>query len=61
MTTKLSEKEFKKLVIDVAKNISPVLVQKENDVEANAENIACYAKQIAISVNDVLAHKDIQN
>ncbi|WP_439132638.1 hypothetical protein [Polaribacter sp.] len=61
MTTKLSEKEFKKLVIDVAKNISPVLVQKENDVVTNAENIAFYAKQIAISVNDVLVHKDIQN
>lgn len=58
MTTKLSEKEFKKFVIEVAKNISPVFVQNENDVISCADNIANYAKQIANSVNNVLAEKD---
>jgi hypothetical protein len=58
MTTKLSEKEFKKLVIDVAKNISPVLVQKGNDPIMDAENIAIYSKQIANSVNAILAKEE---
>ncbi|MHB0754821.1 hypothetical protein [Polaribacter sp. M15] len=58
MTTKLSEKEYKKLVIDIAKNISPVLVQRENDVVFNAENIALQAKQIATAVNEVLANQN---
>lgn len=61
MILKLSEKEFKKLVIDVAKNISPVLVQNENDVVSNADSIAAYAKQIATSVNKVLASQDTKN
>lgn len=54
MTTKLSDKEFKKLIIDVAKNISPIIIQRENDPISNAENIALFAKQIATSVNAVL-------
>lgn len=57
MNTKLSEKEFKKLVIEVAKNISPVLVEKDNDIIANANNIASYALQIATSVNTVLTEQ----
>lgn len=58
MTTKLSEKEFKKLVIEVAKNISHVLVQKEDNIVSNSEIIALYAKQIAISVNKVLENQN---
>lgn len=54
MTTKLSDKEFKKLVIDVAKNISPIIIQRGNDPISNAENIALFSKQIATSVNAVL-------
>lgn len=54
MTTKLSDKEFKKLIIDVAKNISPIIIQRENDPISNAENIALFSKQIATSVNAVL-------
>ena len=61
MTTKLSEKEYKKLVIDIAKNISPVLVQRENDVVFNAENIALQAKQIATAVNEVLVNQNTSN
>lgn len=58
MSNKLSEKEFKKLIIDVARSISPVMVQQENDVKTNAKNIALYAKQIAKAVNKVLADKE---
>lgn len=58
MTTKLSEKEFKKLVIEVAKNISHVLVQKEDNIVSNSEIIALYAKQISISVNKVLENQN---
>lgn len=58
MTTKLSEKEFKKLVIEVAKNNSHMLVQKEDNIVSNSEIIALYAKQIAISVNKVLENQN---
>lgn len=59
MSAKLSEKEYKKLVIEIAKNISPVLVQNENEVVSNANKIANYAKEIANSVNNVLERKDL--
>jgi len=56
MTPKLSEKEFKKLIIEVAINISPVLVKNQNDTVFNADKIALYAKEIAVAVNHVLAN-----
>lgn len=55
MTTKLSEKEYKKLIIDISKNISPILVQQGENIATTAENIALYAEQITNAVNKVLS------
>ena len=55
MTTKLSEKEYKKLIIDISKNISPILVQQGENITTTAENIALYAEQITNAVNKVLS------
>jgi hypothetical protein len=57
MNTKLSEKEYKKLVIEIAVNISPVIIEKEQNNISAAEKIASLSKDIAISINKVLESK----
>jgi hypothetical protein len=57
MNSKLSEKEYKKLVIEIAVNISPVMLDKKPDGISVAERIARFAKDIANAVNLVLENK----
>ena len=57
MSIKLSEKEYKKLVIKIAVNISPVMLDKKSDSISAAEHIALFAKDIANAVNLVLENQ----
>lgn len=57
MSIKLSEKEYKKLVIEIAVNISTVILDKKPDCISVAERIARLAKDIAKAVNLVLENQ----
>lgn len=57
MDCKLTEKEYKDLIIKIAIKISPVLVVKELEHLSTGENIAIKAGQIADAVNLVLEGK----
>lgn len=57
MDCKLSEKEYKDLVIKIAIKISPVLVVQELEHLTSGENIAIKAGQIADAVGLVLEGK----
>jgi hypothetical protein len=57
MSIKLSEKEYKKLVIEIAVNISPIMLDKKSDSISAAERIALFAKDIANAVNLVLENQ----
>ncbi|MET3538722.1 hypothetical protein [Chryseobacterium limigenitum] len=50
----LTDEEFKKLVIEIAIKISPILVEKKPDSWSAAENIAIYSKDIAEAVRSIL-------
>ncbi|TXD52211.1 MULTISPECIES: hypothetical protein [unclassified Polaribacter] len=57
MSSKLSEKEYKKLVIEIAVHISPVIIDKKLDSITAADQIAVFAKDIANAVNLVLENQ----
>jgi hypothetical protein len=54
MNDKLSPKEYKKLIIDIAKNISPVLISTSGANNSVANEVANYSKEITDAVNLVL-------
>jgi CHASE3 domain sensor protein len=54
MSDKLSPKEYKKLIIDIAKNINPTIILKEENSDAIAQKVASYSKNITDAVNVVL-------
>lgn len=58
MSDKLSPKEYKKLIIEIAKNISPTIVLKEENSKDIAQKVATYSKNITDAVNAIL--KDIE-
>ncbi|MEO2061897.1 MAG: hypothetical protein ABGW97_02855 [Christiangramia sp.] len=53
MELNLSEKEYKELIIEISKRISPELVKVKPDSISAGENIAIYARDIADAVNSV--------
>lgn len=57
MNIQLSEKEYKKLVIEIAVNISPLILDKKLDSIYAAERIALFAIDIANAVNLVLENQ----
>ncbi|SDS42817.1 hypothetical protein SAMN05216503_3030 [Polaribacter sp. KT25b] len=58
MNIKLSEKDYKKLVIEIALKISPALIEKTDDISTASEQISLYAKDIANSIQSVLEKPD---
>jgi hypothetical protein len=54
MKNKLTEKEYKDLVINVAVQISPIIIQKMETSDLASITIARFSKDIADAVNDVL-------
>jgi phenylpyruvate tautomerase PptA (4-oxalocrotonate tautomerase family) len=54
MNFKLSDKEYKKLIIEIAKQISPVVIQRQQDNITAAEQVASLAKDITDAVSAVL-------
>ncbi|MGN7705301.1 hypothetical protein [Chryseobacterium sp. 22543] len=55
----LTDEEFKKLVIEIAIKISPILVKKKPDSWSAAENIAIYSRDIAEAVRSILSDKSL--
>lgn len=55
---KLTDEEYKKIVIEVAIKISPILVKAKPDSFVAAENIAIYARDIADAVESILKQYD---
>lgn len=52
---KLTEKEYKNLVIQVAIQISPILIDKKGATsDVTGESVALYARDIADAVDEVL-------
>ncbi|UAM97378.1 hypothetical protein K8354_13770 [Polaribacter litorisediminis] len=54
MNFKLSDKEYKKLIIEIAIQISPIVIQRPQNNIAAAEQVASLAKDITDAVNTVL-------
>lgn len=54
MNFKLSDKEYKKLIIEIATQISPVVIQRQQDQSTAAEQVASLSKDITDAVNTVL-------
>jgi|AntRauMFilla1563_2_1112583.scaffolds.fasta_scaffold21512_3 hypothetical protein len=54
MNYKLSDKEYKKLIIEIAVQISPVMIEQKQENIATAKHIALFAKDITDAVNTVL-------
>ncbi|MGK0411924.1 MAG: hypothetical protein ACJA1B_000112 [Polaribacter sp.] len=54
MNFKLSDKEYKKLITEIATQISPVVIQRQQDNITAAEQVASLAKDITDAVNTVL-------
>ena len=58
MKSKLSEAEYKQLIMEVAIKISPTLIHKERMNSAHtAESISLYARDIADAVELVINQK----
>lgn len=54
MSTKLTDKEYKKLVIKIAVTISPILIQRHGDIQKAGEQVSLYAKEIANAMKTAL-------
>lgn len=54
MENKLTKDEYKKIVIEVAIKISPLLIKKKPDSLSAAENISLYARDIADAVEFII-------
>lgn len=54
MNNKLTEEEYKKLVIDIAIKISPEIVKIKANSDLASEAIALYAKDIADAVKSII-------
>jgi hypothetical protein len=50
----LTKDEYKKLVIDVAIAVSPLLIERKPDSVVAGEHIALYARDIADAVEHIL-------
>jgi hypothetical protein len=60
MNIKLSEKDYKKLVIEIAVKISPAFIDKTDSISAG-EKISLYASDIANSIKARLEKPDEPN
>lgn len=58
MNNKLTKEEYKKLVIDLAIKISPIIIEKKETSDIASITIAQYAKDIADAVSDILGNKN---